>query len=100
MIIFSIPLGAVFKYSRETAQWSKDDYVGPVLVIKPRNRNDYLDIQLFNRRSIYNIKIIFYRNSGYHRNDNIIMLRSTNGLLNGCLNDETAAFRRGVWFDF
>lgn len=77
--IINIPLGAVFKFLRHTSEWSKEDYVGPVLVVKPTNSDDYLDIQLFNRRSVNNIKLQFYKNSGYHRNDNIIMMKARDG---------------------
>uniref|UniRef100_A0AC35ERU4 Uncharacterized protein n=1 Tax=Panagrolaimus sp. PS1159 TaxID=55785 RepID=A0AC35ERU4_9BILA len=81
--IVNIPLGAVFKFLRETGEWSKEDYVGPVLATKPKDSNEYLDIQLFNRRSIYNIKIKFYKNSGYHRTDNIIMMKASDGTVYG-----------------
>lgn len=78
--IVSIPLGAVFKYIRETGEWSKEDFVGPILATKPKNVNDYLNIQLFNRRSIFNVKIKFLKTSSYHRTDNILMMRATDGL--------------------
>uniref|UniRef100_A0AC34FX17 Uncharacterized protein n=1 Tax=Panagrolaimus sp. ES5 TaxID=591445 RepID=A0AC34FX17_9BILA len=81
--IVNIPLGAVFKFLRDTQEWSKEDYVGPVLATKPCDSNDHLDIQLYNRRSIYNIKIKFYRNSGYHRTDNIIMMKTSDGTVYG-----------------
>uniref|UniRef100_A0A914ZB90 Uncharacterized protein n=1 Tax=Panagrolaimus superbus TaxID=310955 RepID=A0A914ZB90_9BILA len=81
--IVNIPLGAVFKFLRDTGEWSKEDYVGPVLATKPHDSNDHLDIQLYNRRSIYNIKIKFYRNSGYHRTDNIIMMKTSDGTVYG-----------------